>query len=155
MRFPLGYHITWGTHGGRLHGSARPYVDRDHNEYGAPFPPTDPQRENAARDRMREAPVTLSPEERLAVEQFIRELAQRYNWVIHAIAVQSDHVHVVVSAPREGEALRDALKATASRGLNKLFGVQTWWAENGSAKYIWTASYLKSASKYVMDQCDV
>ena len=104
---------------------------------------------------MHEAPVTLTPEQRIAVEQFIRDLAKRYNWIIHAIAVQSDHVHVVVSAPREANALRDALKATASRGLNKVFDACTWWAENGSAKYIWTPSYLKSASKYVSDQRDV
>ena len=34
---------------------------------------------------------------------------------IHANAAQSDHVHVVITAIREGEQLRDVLKATATR----------------------------------------
>jgi hypothetical protein len=52
MGFPHAFHITFGTYGARLHGSMRPFIDMDHNEYGAPLPPPDPAREQAARDRM-------------------------------------------------------------------------------------------------------
>jgi REP element-mobilizing transposase RayT len=154
MLYPMGYHITWGTHGTRLHGSPKPHVDRDHNEYGAPLPPTDPQRESESRERMKGEPVHLTIEQRKLVEEAIRDVARRYGWTIHAIAVQSDHVHVVLTAMREGQALRDALKAVASRALNKQFGTQTWWAEKGSAKYLWERSYFKNAVKYVRDQRD-
>src|SRR5215217_3554928 len=119
MHYPPAYHITWGTYGARLHGSDKPHVDRHHNEYGAPFAPTDSDREAAARSRMKQEPVSLSPEQRREVERAIRDLAARYGWTIHAMAVQSDHTHVVITANRIGDELRNALKAVASRALNK------------------------------------
>jgi REP element-mobilizing transposase RayT len=150
----MGFHISWGTHGARLHGSSKPYVDRDHNEPGTPFAPTDPYREDEARVRMKGEPVSLSPAQRKLVEQAIRDVAERYRWGIHAIAVQSDHVHVVLTAPREGEALRDALKAVASRALNTECGSRTSWAEKGSAKYLWERDYFENAVNYVERQRD-
>lgn len=154
MTYPHGYHITFGTYGTRLHGSDKPHVDRDHNEYGAPLAPADPAREQSARDRMTGEPVTLTPEQRRCVEESIRELARRYAWAIHAIASQSDHTHVVITANREGPQLRDAIKAAATRSLNKRFGKKRWWAEGGSAKYLWEQDYFKNATDYVNRQRD-
>jgi hypothetical protein len=119
MRYPRGYHITFGTHGTRLHGSSKPFVDRGHNKYGEPLPEPDPAREDAARDRMKGKPVYLNPEQRKVIEEAIENLARRYRWRLHAKAAQSTHVHAVVTAPREGEALRDAIKAYCTRALNK------------------------------------
>jgi REP element-mobilizing transposase RayT len=154
MLFPMAFHITWGTYGARLHGSAKPHVDRDHNDYGTPFAPKDPQRERESRERMKSEPVRLTLEQRQLVEEAIRDVAARYGWVIHSIAVQSDHVHVVITAGREGEQLRDALKAVASRALNKRFGSRSWWAEKGSAKYLYERDYFENARDYVRDQRD-
>ncbi len=154
MLYPMGYHITWGTHGTRLHGSSKPHVDRDHNNYGEPFALSDPMREEASRRRMKGEPVYLTFAQRHLVEESIRELAQRYDWTIHAIAAQSDHVHVVLTAFREGEQLRDALKAVATRELNKHSESRTWWAEKGSAKHLWERKYFENAVKYVNDQRD-
>lgn len=154
MRYPLAYHVTWGTHGARLHGSTRPHVDRDHNQYGAPFAPTDPAREDAARKRMQGEPVSLTVDRRIVVEQAIADVARRYGWTIHTTAAQSDHVHVVITAQREGQQLRDALKAVASRALNKRFGARVWWAENGNAKYLYEPDYFENAVGYVRRQRD-
>jgi REP element-mobilizing transposase RayT len=154
VHIPLAYHITFGTCGTRLHGDERPHVDMDHNEYGTPFPPTDPYREDEARARMREEPCYLTIDQRKEVERAIRDLCKRYGWTVYAIAVQSDHTHVVLTADREGDQLRDALKAVATKWLNKKFERRTWWAEGGSAKYIWTDDRLESATKYVNDQRD-
>jgi REP element-mobilizing transposase RayT len=154
IKIPLAYHLTWGTHGARLHGSERPHVDNEHNEFGTPFPPADAEREDAARRRLIGDPVSLTLEQRKEVEAAIHDLAQRYHWAVHAIAIQADHGHVVITAPRVGNELRDALKAVASKCLNRKFARKTWWAEGGSAKYIWTEEYLGSAAKYVRDQRD-
>jgi REP element-mobilizing transposase RayT len=154
MPSPHGYHITFGTYGARLHGSDKPHVDRDHNEYGTPFPQPDPEREEAARGRMKQDPVTLSLEQRRCVEESINDLARRYRWPIHALAPQSDHTHVVSTANRDGPQLRDALKATATRALNKQFGKKQWWAEGGSAKYLWEWEYFVNARDYVRRQRD-
>jgi REP element-mobilizing transposase RayT len=154
MNYPMAFHITWGTYGARLHGSKKPHVDREHNDYGAPLAPTDPARESAARDRMKGEKVELTIEQREEVGTAIREVAARYTWTIHSIAVQRDHVHVVITAFREGTQLRDALKAVASRSLNKVFGQRTWWSEGGSSKYLWEREYFVNARDYVADQRD-
>jgi REP element-mobilizing transposase RayT len=150
----MAFHVTWGTHGTRLHGSTKPHVDRDHNEPGGPLAPRDPERETDSRDRMRGEPVHLTVEQRKVVESAITDLARRYEWTIHSLASQSDHTHVVITAFREGGALRDALKAVASRALNKHFGSKTWWAEKGSAKYLWERDYFENARDYVRRQRD-
>ena len=155
MLYPQAYHITWGVYGVRLTGGPKSFVDRWHNEYGEPLPERDEAREDAARDRMSEDPVELTIEQRKEVERAIRELAARYGWTIHAIAVQRDHIHVVITAMREGEKLRDALKAVATRALNAKFGKRTWWAEKGSARYLWERSYFFNARKYVNDQREI
>ena len=63
-------------------------------------------------------------------------------------------MHVVVTAPREGEGLRDALKAVASRALNKVYGARPWWAEKGGARYLWEPGYFRNAIEYVLEQRD-
>ncbi len=149
---PLAYHITWGTYGTRLRGGNAPYVDRNHNQYGTPLPPPNPTMQHADHDRMKYDPVYLTEEQRLTVRAAIIDVAHRYNWHIHANAANTDHIHFVITADREGEALRDALKAVACKVLNKKFGRCEWWAEKGSAKYIWDDAYLRAAIEYVKKQ---
>jgi REP element-mobilizing transposase RayT len=150
----MGYHITWSTYGTRLPGSDKPYVDRWHNEYNEPLPKPDSKREDAARDRMEEDPVWLTLEQGKVVEEAVRDVARRYDWTIHAMASQSDHTHVVITACRKGRELRDALKACATRALNKTFGKRTWWSECGSARYLWERPYFENSVSYVREQCD-
>ncbi len=105
---------------------------------------------------MSEDPVSLSPEQRKEVERAIADLAARYEWKIRAMAAQSDHVHVVITAPRDGNGLREALKAVASRALNARFGKRKhWWAENGSDKHLSEPEYFENAIDYVRRQRDV
>jgi REP element-mobilizing transposase RayT len=58
----------------------------------------------------------------------------------------------VITANRNGEELRDALKAVACRALNKKFGKRTWWAEGGSSKYLWEQNYFDNSVDYVHRQ---
>lgn len=152
--YPQAYHITWGTYGARLPGSRKPHVDKAHIEYKTPLAPPDPQKEHESREIMSQNPVRLTLEQRHCVEQAIVEVARRFEWTVHAIAPQSDHVHVVVTAMRDGDALREALKAAASRFLNKIFGKQKWWAEGGSDKHLWERRYFENAIDYVRNQRD-
>lgn len=154
MLFPQGYHITFGAYGDRLPGTPKPHVDLDHNKYGEPLAPKNPVREHDCRERMSWDPVSLTLEQRKLVESAISDLCARYSWPIHAMAAQSDHVHVVLTANREGKQLRNALKAAASKALNKQYGARAWWVENGSTKYLWETDYFHAAIKYVSDQRD-
>jgi REP element-mobilizing transposase RayT len=152
MVFPQAYHITFGVYMGRPPGSSRPHVDKDHNQYGQPLAPIDPEREQWAKDNAKESPVKLTLEQRKCVEAAIIDIASSYGWIIYSICANFDHVHVVIGAPREGDQLRDAVKAVASKWLNKQFGKRTWWAEGGSSKYLWDNAYFHNAVKYVKDQ---
>ena len=78
MSFPPAYQISWGTYGGHLNGSAKPFVDKEHNQYGTPFPEHDPSREAFVRSRMTAAPVSLTVEQREQVESAVRDVAERY-----------------------------------------------------------------------------
>lgn len=98
--------------------------------------------------------VYLAIEQRKVVEAAILDLASRYKWTVHSLAPQSDHTHAVITAMRDGETLREALKAVASRALNKQFGKRKWWSEGGSARYLWERPYFENAVKYVRDQRD-
>jgi REP element-mobilizing transposase RayT len=62
------------------------------------------------------------------------------------------HVHVVIGAARDGEPLRDAVKAVASRALSKRYGKRIWWAAGGSCKYLWERDYFLNAVGYVQRQ---
>jgi len=103
---------------------------------------------------MRGPTVSLNLEQRRVVREAVYEVCARYDWLVHEFAGQSDHTHVVVSAEREGRALREALKAVAARELNKKFGKKQWWAEGGSSRYIWDQTYLRDAINYVGGQRD-
>ncbi|HEX8325465.1 MAG TPA: transposase [Tepidisphaeraceae bacterium] len=155
MNYPQAYHITWGTYGTRLPGSAKPHVTLDRNVYQTALPTADPKREQSARDKMRQPPVYLSRGHRVCVDRAIIDLATRYDWTLHALAPQSDHVHVVITAPRVGQDLRDALKAITSRWLNQQFAHQKWWAEHGSCKYLYEDSYFNNATQYVRRQREI
>ena len=103
---------------------------------------------------MQDDAVYLTFDQRKLVEEAIREVANRYGWTVHALASQSDHTHVVITAMRVGDELREALKAVASSALNKQLGKRKWWSEGGSAKYLWERSYFENAVNYVRDQRD-
>jgi REP element-mobilizing transposase RayT len=151
----IAYHITWGTHGTRLPGSDKPHVRKDQNEFDSPLPEPDPELEVLARKRMTQPSVRLTYEHRQFTVKAIENVAKRYGWTIHAIAAQSDHVHVVITANRVGNELRDALKAVSSKALNKQFADQKWWAVGGSCKYIYYDSYFENAVNYVRDQREI
>jgi REP element-mobilizing transposase RayT len=147
--FPQGYHITWGTYGARLPGCDRPHVTRDQNEYGTPLPLPDPHLEELAENNLVQPPVRLSIEQRREVEDAVLAASRRYEWTVHTLAAQSDHVHVVITAMRVGDELRDALKACATRALNARYAKQKWWARDGSCRYLWERDYFLNCVNYV------
>jgi REP element-mobilizing transposase RayT len=93
--------------------------------------------------------VTLGQAEEL-LDQFL-ETAEYRGWVLHAVSVMENHVHLVVSVgPETGkrQLLRD-FKSYGARRLNRLFGETasgTWWTDGGSCRVIRS---LASAMFYV------
>jgi REP element-mobilizing transposase RayT len=123
MAPPLAYFLTWTTYGTWLPGDARGWVDKQQSGPEVPYQAPDPQRERAAKARMKESPVILTPRAREVVEAALRETCSYRGWTVHALSVRTNHVHIVVTAPdlTPGWVMR-TLKAYATRALNRLEG---------------------------------
>jgi REP element-mobilizing transposase RayT len=157
MSQSLAYHLIWTTYGTWLPGDARGWI-----KSGVPgIQEPDPALEQRARDMMAESEVRLTPAQRAAVGQTIRKHCQIRNWILHAVNVRRNHVHVVVTCTCDGEKARDELKLWGSRCLSDLAGLTTpvarkagrrhWWTEKGECKTIDTPEYLENAVQYVTD----
>jgi REP element-mobilizing transposase RayT len=66
-----------------------------------------------------------------------------------------DHVHVVLTGDADGDAIRKWFKRWLGQELAKRYPLepgQTFWAECGSVKWVWTDEYFARVVKYVSDQ---
>ncbi len=155
MTPPLAYHLIWTTYGTWLPGDARGWIKS--GVLGIQSP--DPALEQRAREMMVESEVHLTPEQRAAVEATIRKHCCIRNWILHAVNVRSNHVHVVVTCACHGEKARDELKLWGSRCLSDMAGLTTpvarkagrrhWWTEKGDINAIDEPAYLENAVEYV------
>jgi hypothetical protein len=138
---PQAYLITFRCYGTWLHGDERGSVDRDHNVYDTPFLSREEQREGEERRRLKQAPVELNAAQREAVDKAIREVCEHRGWLLRAINVRTNHVHVVISARCKSQKVLNDFKAYATRGMRN---VGVWesgispWAMRGSRRYLWT-----------------
>jgi len=149
---PLAYHITFGTYGTRLHGDPRGTVDRSHNRPGDPIIGADPiwwSRESAS---LRFQPVLLTSEQQEFAEVAIPGICARGGWTYIICSAGTDHVHTMLSTAAEGAAVRKWLKRWLGEALSDAWPLlpgQSWWAEGGSVKWIWTEGYLDNVYDYI------
>ncbi len=153
------WHMTFGTYGTRLHGEARPTVDRNHNQRGEPFVKNDPDRAKAERDRMRGEPVYLTGPQRAVIEAIIPDICQRGGWTYRICAApdEADHVHVLLDADGsvDPDAVLKWLKRWLGEALTERWGRPTngsWWAKAGSTPPVKDESYLNNAYHYIRRQ---
>ena len=153
----LAYHITWTTYGTWLPGDERGWVASRADGIQAP----EPEREQDAALAMVEHAVTLAPQQREVVEQTIEDHCRIRGWTLHAVNARSNHIHVVVTANRDGKVVRDQFKAWCSRNLSDQAGLtrsvarkagrRHWFTEGGSCKPIDNEEYLQNAITYVLE----
>ncbi len=153
----LAYHLVWTTYGTWLPGDVRGWVMKNCESIQSP----DAAIEQAARARMSESEVMLTPLQRQIVEQTIRRHCEIRNWRLHAVNVRSNHIHVVVTADREPEEVINQLKAWCSRKLSDTAGLKKtvadkagrrrWFTEGGDKEVIEDDNYLENAIQYVRE----
>jgi REP element-mobilizing transposase RayT len=153
----LAYFITFTTYGTWLHGSSRGKgsVDSEHNEFGAPFIEPDAEREQAAREAMVQPPYVMGPAEREIVCKAIVELARERSWLLHAVHVRSNHVHVVISADRDPGRLMSDLKGRASRELTRAAfdtAERRRWTRHGSTLHLFRKEDVEARIRYTLDK---
>jgi len=151
---PIAYLLTWTTYGSWLPGDARGWVSRTQPGVQAP----DASREHHARIFLSASDVVLDEEQRRIVETTIRRHCEIRNWALHAVSVQSTHIHVVVSADIAPEKAMEQFKAWCSRRLSEAEPVGStsavqpkWWTRHGSTKWIKDEVYLHNAIRYVLE----
>lgn len=154
---PLAYLITFRTYGTWLHGDARTSVDRRHNVPGTPPIEPDEQLYAEAVRRMKQPPVELSIAAREVAARTMNEVCAHRGWVLRALNVRTNHVHVVVGAADKPEKVMNDLKAWSTRRLKEagLLSVDRPWSTHGSTRYIWRQSDVQDACRYVTEQQDL
>ena len=152
------YHIIWTTYGTWLPGD-----DRGWMRHGIPaVQPPDPKLQLVCRARMKEEIVLLNDAQIEVVAKTISDHCLKRRWTIFAIAVKTNHVHVLVEADRKGQIVRDQLKAWCSRRLSDQAGLKTiqtktggrrrWFTERGYVSQIEDEEYFQEAIAYVENQ---
>ena len=153
--WPLAYHITVGTYGTRLHGDGRGTVDRRMNRPGDPIIGRVEQWQRMERASLRFAPRVFSTDEMRVVESLVPAVCDRGGWPLRARACAPDHLHVLLSGAADGSLIRKLLKRWLTQAPAEhipLIPDQTFWAEFGSVKWVWTEDYLGAVGRYVFDQ---
>ena len=155
MKYPLAYYITWTTYGTWLHGDPRgSYI-------GKQFIASDAGLQDSMRAEMTAEPVCLTDAQRAIVDNAIASECEAQGWVIDERNVRTNHVHVVVSAARDGKFVRSRLKAIASDALSNHAGLlpiagsdgrRRWWTEKGNIVEVEDEKALVEICDYVRDQ---
>jgi REP element-mobilizing transposase RayT len=158
MGYPRGYFLTWHTYGTWLHGDDAGSVDRQHNVFDTPRLGQDPERFARERQLMRHPPYILSRIARQLVDAVMREHCRRRQWDLRALAVRSNHVHVIIAGPSiEPEPIVKQLKEWATRKLRShgLAGPrQHVWAAHASTIYLYEPGLLDAKVHYVRNMQD-
>jgi len=152
---PVGvtYLLTFTCYGCHLHGDESGSVDREHNAHGLPRLEPNPRRVMAETARMRGTPYTLDAPRRQAVLRGIQEACAVRNWALLAAHVRMTHIHAVVEAEAPPGRMLAALKAYATRHLNRA-GLdeprRTRWTRHGSTRWLWKPRHISAAIEYVV-----
>jgi REP element-mobilizing transposase RayT len=151
---PIAYLITFRCYGTWLHGDERGSTDRFHNRYQSPYIAPDERRQEQKQSILKSKPVTLDADRRAAVGKAVRETCTLRNWLMHAVNVRTNHVHVVVAIgiTKPGQAL-NALKANATRQMRRdgcWAHTYSPWADKGSVRYLWNERSVEQAVEYVV-----
>jgi len=151
---PLAHLITFRTYGTWLHGDERGSVNRFRNAYGTRRLPAEKKWIKVNTQRLKREAVILNAAQRKSVEKAIRETCTKRGWILLAINVRTNHVHIVVSIG-EGSSSRalNAFKANATRVM-KVDGcwtlAETPWVDKGSRRFLWNARSVERAIDYIL-----
>lgn len=151
---PVAYLITFRTYGTWLHGDERGSFAFRQNVYGTSgLAPSEPLRELSTRF-MKGEPQSLDGNRRSVVAAAVESVCTHRGWELHAVAVRTEHVHVLVSALAKPEKVLADLKAWATRRVREAglaFPGQKLWSYHGSTVYLWDEEQLARAWTYVVD----
>ncbi len=152
---PLGFLITFRCYGTWLHGDQRGSVDREHNKIGTPFVEANGRRQEFERTAMSQPPYRLDELRRQTVLNAIREVCEYRKWLLFAVHVREDHVHVVVQSGIIPEKTMNDFKSYSTRALKKLDAEPQEcerWSRHGSTRWLWKEAAVEDSIRYTLDE---
>ena len=140
----IGYMVTWTTYGTWLQGDERGYVKN-----GKILAQNDKLR-SANRRQQKYSTVRFNSEQKQIVQNSIIKEAQRINHKMFAIAVCSNHVHLVAGVSKESiEQAVHRYKYSATLALRKLGTDGKIWSKGFDKRFCFTDRELENKIKYV------
>lgn len=152
---PLAYFITFTTYGTWLHGRDPGSVDRKHNVPGTPWLAPNARLMTAREQAMKQEPYELDGPRRIVVLKTVLEVCHHRKWMLHAVHVRTNHVHLVVTAPTKPEKVMSDIKAWSSRRLREATNEpadRDRWTQHGSTRYLNDEDSVLRAVAYVLDE---
>lgn len=151
---PAGYFLTFHTYGTWFHGDKRGSTGRKgHNIPGTPMKSPDPALMKLQKTRLKQPPVTFNISQRKSINSTIKQVAAYNNWMLHALNVRTEHVHVVITASKLPEPIMNSLKSWCTRRMREKGlwdGKHSPWSRHGSARYLWNEKEIRNACNYVL-----
>jgi REP element-mobilizing transposase RayT len=152
---PLAYLITFRCYGTWLHGDERSSVDRFHNQYQSPYVSENKNLHSYKTALLKGNIINLNAEQRKSVEDAIREVCEFRNWILQAVNVRTNHVHLIVSigTAKPERALND-FKSYSTRKMrqNNCWHLEySPWSEKGSKRRLWNERSVELAIDYVIN----
>jgi REP element-mobilizing transposase RayT len=147
------YLITFRTYGTWMPGDERGSVDRRYqNRFGTSKIAASDEKVRRREGLLKHKPFLLGLAERVIVEKAIREVCRVRGYVLIALNVRTNHVHIVVSSAGAPERVMDSFKAYATKAL-RTAGLatieQSIWSRHGSTRYLWAEEHVAAAVEYV------
>jgi len=144
MAKTLGYMITFTTYGTWLQGDERRFV-KDGITYAANQSLADSNKQDLSKN-----PVKLSKNHRVITAKAICEKADKLNQKILALAVCSNHVHIVVDyVPIPMGKIVSYYENAAQAALRKVGLAGRVWTKGFDKRYCFDAQALRSRIDYV------
>lgn len=140
----IGYMITWTTYGSWLQGDKRGYVKN-----GTILPAND-KLKSANQKQQKFQMVKLDSSQKYTVRKAILQEAQKINQKILAIAVCSNHVHIVAKVSSESiEQIVHRYKRLSTFVLRKAGLSGKIWSAGFDKRFCFTDKDIEQKVKYV------
>jgi len=144
MQRVLGYMLTWTAYGSWLQGDKRKYVKNSQ------ILDPNPSLETKNKDNMKYPKVSLNAPQREIIEKAIIAESAELNQKIYAIAVRSNHIHLVtdcnfISASTAASHYKNAARLAVES--NGFFG--RLWTKGFSVRYCFDEDQLNKVIQYV------
>ncbi len=141
----VGYMVTWTTYGTWLQGDKRGYVRAGQTL------PADTGLEEANKKQQKSEVLRLTSAQKRVVEDAVVKEARRFGQEILALAVCSNHVHLVVSSGSESiENTVSRYKNVATCALKKTGLTKKIWTRGFDKRFCFTDEELTQKIEYVL-----